>query len=173
MPDGIIPGLDPRIGPWLIATLLHSVETGIIIGQAITFLSYISACVPGRTQGAREHLVKTVALFVLVTVLQKSSSVWNSWNTLVRNFGDAYEAIQVSWVMKSQQMINVLLAVPVQAFLIWRCWLTMNRNSYMLSACACFPCDVHILFIYFFRSQNIIISHHFREATPRPRAAPC
>ncbi|KAH8106414.1 hypothetical protein DFH11DRAFT_1237358 [Phellopilus nigrolimitatus] len=215
-PGDTIPGLDARIGPWLVATLLHSVETGIIIGQAITFLSYTSARAPGRSRGVRERrLVKTVALFVLlIAVLQTSSSVWNSWDTLVRNFGNAYEAIQVSWVMKSQQMINVLLAVPVQAFLIWRCWLTMNRNPYILSGLITLvlaslamstyvtfrifkgmseivsevssellivnPYDpfyilslilptmldvllTGILFTYFFRSRNIVISRHFRK----------
>ncbi|KAI5117802.1 hypothetical protein M0805_004562 [Coniferiporia weirii] len=132
------------LGPNLIALFVQCVESGLIIGQAITFWSCVDSQArlsqPETDHGPRQQrrtsgrmLVKVAVVYVIImSLLQTAISSKNAWQAVVLDFGNYSGAVQVHWLTKVQQFVNTLLAAPAQGFLIWRCWMVTGRNSYLL-----------------------------------------
>ncbi|KAI0713739.1 hypothetical protein C8Q76DRAFT_857494 [Earliella scabrosa] len=116
------PGL--YIGPALVSLALESIQTGILINQSLTFWE----------RGERELGVVRAIVSCVTTIafFQSSLSFYTSWRMFVDNFGDWYGSVLFSWADKIQSTVTILMAAPVQAFLIWRCWTLFNRNLYVL-----------------------------------------
>ncbi|RPD55289.1 hypothetical protein L226DRAFT_574028 [Lentinus tigrinus ALCF2SS1-7] len=114
------------IGPPLVSLALECVQTGILINQSLTFWE----------RAERElGVVRGIVSFVTITAfVQTAFGFFASWRMFVENFGNWYESVLFSWADKVQSTITVMMAAPVQAFLIWRCWTLINRNFYVLGA---------------------------------------
>ncbi|KAI0806680.1 hypothetical protein C8Q74DRAFT_1362292 [Fomes fomentarius] len=112
------------IGPALVSLTLESVQTGILINQSLTFWERAE-----RELGVVRALVSCVTT---IAFFQTCLSFYTSWRTFVDKFGDWYSSVMFSWADKIQSTMTVLMAAPVQAFLIWRCWTLFNRNIHVL-----------------------------------------
>ncbi|KAI0761471.1 hypothetical protein BD413DRAFT_485951 [Trametes elegans] len=108
------------LGPQFVSLTLEAIQTGILINQSLTFWE----------RAERElNVVRTLVSFVtIVAFLQTSLRFYTSWRTFVERFGDWISSVLFIWADKIQSTTTVLMATPVQAFLIWRCWTLFNRN---------------------------------------------
>ncbi|KAA1475906.1 hypothetical protein DENSPDRAFT_452498 [Dentipellis sp. KUC8613] len=112
------------LGPNAVATFVEAIETGVLFSQSVRFW--------GRAD--REPLViKLLVAFVsLVAFFQTGGAFYTAWRIYVVNFGNWAAALNPGWPERIQSIITALMATPVQAFLIWRCWHILNRRHIIL-----------------------------------------
>ncbi|OSD02157.1 hypothetical protein PYCCODRAFT_1368062 [Trametes coccinea BRFM310] len=112
------------IGPQLVSLALEAVLTGIVINQSLTFWE--------RAERER-NVVRTLVSFVtIIAFLQSGLRFYTAWRIFVENFGNWISSVLFTWADKMQSTTTVLMAAPVQAFLIWRCWTLFNRSHFVL-----------------------------------------
>lgn len=120
------PGIQNYIGPNVLSALIQALEMGIIINQAITFIGHTMVYKPLRpghsSPGTKSRqslqrsgpavrigergIVKCVAIFALiVSIFETAASFLASWNSVVVNFGNWSQAINVQWQAKIQSII--------------------------------------------------------------------
>ncbi|KAI0695564.1 hypothetical protein C8T65DRAFT_664982 [Cerioporus squamosus] len=124
--DGLKAHPESYIGPALVNLALEWMQTGILINQSLTFWE----------RAERELLVvRAIVSFVTITAyVQTAFSFFAAWRMFVENFGNWYDSVLFVWADKLQSTITVMMAAPVQAFLIWRCWTLIHRNFYVLAS---------------------------------------
>ncbi|KAI0373117.1 hypothetical protein BV20DRAFT_1050036 [Pilatotrama ljubarskyi] len=112
------------LGPMLVSLTLEALQTGIVINQSLTFW-----------ERAERELAVVRALVSFVTIVaffQSTLRFYAAWRVFVYDFGNWIESVLFIWADKMQSTTTVLMAAPVQAFLIWRCWTLFNRNYIVL-----------------------------------------
>lgn len=118
------PGIQNYIGPNVLSALVQALEMGIIINQAITFIGHAMVYKPLRghsSPGTRSRqslqrsdpavhigergIVKCVAIFALIiSIFETAASFLASWNSVVVNFGNWSQAVNVQWQAKIQSI---------------------------------------------------------------------
>ncbi|GBE82862.1 hypothetical protein SCP_0412490 [Sparassis crispa] len=112
------------LGPKLMGVLVEAILTGMMINQSVTFWD--------KAERGRFTLQALVGVVTIIALFQTGISFYSIWQACVTNFGDWVATIAFTWCEKSQSLITNSLAVPVQAFLIWRCWMLLSRRWYVL-----------------------------------------
>ncbi|KAI9069449.1 hypothetical protein FKP32DRAFT_64772 [Trametes sanguinea] len=112
------------IGPQLVSLALEAVLTGIVINQSLTFWE--------RAERERNVVRLLVSLVTIVAFLQSSLRFYTAWRIFVEHFGNWISSVLFTWADKMQSTTTVLMAAPVQGFLIWRCWTLFNRSHFVL-----------------------------------------
>ncbi|RDX47370.1 hypothetical protein OH76DRAFT_1405981 [Lentinus brumalis] len=122
--EGVKAHPESYLGPALVNLVLESMQTGILINQSLTFWE----------RAERElGVVRAVVSFVTITAfVQTAFMFFSAWRMFVAGFGNWYASVMFVWADKLQSTITVMMAAPVQAFLIWRCWTLIHRNFYVL-----------------------------------------
>ncbi|TFK80070.1 hypothetical protein K466DRAFT_605644 [Polyporus arcularius HHB13444] len=122
--EGVKAHPESYLGPALVNLVLESMQTGILINQSLTFWE----------RAERElGVVRAVVSFVTITAfVQTAFMFFSAWRMFVADFGNWYASVMFVWADKLQSTITVMMAAPVQAFLIWRCWTLIHRNFYVL-----------------------------------------
>ncbi|KAH9939435.1 hypothetical protein B0H21DRAFT_756903 [Amylocystis lapponica] len=95
------------LGPQVARLFVEAIETGILLQQSFAFW------------GRGEHDALS---------FQTSLSFYTIWQIFVLNFGDWMASVNFTWCARSQSLLTMCMAAPVQAFLIWRCWTLLNRG---------------------------------------------
>ncbi|KAI0657135.1 hypothetical protein C8Q70DRAFT_292461 [Cubamyces menziesii] len=112
------------IGPQLVSLALEAILTGIVINQSLTFWE--------RAERERA-VVRTLVTFVtIVAFFQSGVRFYAAWRLFVEDFGNWISSVLFVWADKIQSTTTVLMAAPVQGFLIWRCWTLFNRSRFVL-----------------------------------------
>ncbi|KLO13103.1 hypothetical protein SCHPADRAFT_940674 [Schizopora paradoxa] len=116
------------LGPVVASAIIQGIELGIIVNQALQFFSRIA-------MGKKEtRYVKITAVATIVIMMfQTSLAFENLYRVTVKHFGDWVAVINVNWVFKIDPLLMGLMAAPVQAFFIRRCWLVMGKKWYILA----------------------------------------
>ncbi|KAI8974216.1 hypothetical protein BD414DRAFT_184490 [Trametes punicea] len=112
------------IGPQLVSLTLEAVLTGIVINQSLTFWE--------RAERERNVVRALVSFVTLMAFFQSSLRFYAAWRLFVEDFGNWIESVLFIWADKIQSTTTVLMAAPVQGFLIWRCWTLFNRSYFVL-----------------------------------------
>ncbi|KAH9857449.1 hypothetical protein C2E23DRAFT_274994 [Lenzites betulinus] len=112
------------LGPMLVSLTLEAIQAGIIINQSLTFWE--------RAERERNIVRLLVSLVTIVAFFQTSLRFYAAWRVFVIDFGDWIASVLFIWADKMQSTTTVLMATPVQGFLIWRCWTLFNRNYMVL-----------------------------------------
>ncbi|KAI0628850.1 hypothetical protein C8Q77DRAFT_343337 [Trametes polyzona] len=112
------------LGPMLVSLTLEAIQAGVIINQAITFWE--------RAERERNVVRLLVSLVLIVAFFQTSLRFYAAWRVFVTDFGDWIQSVLFIWADKMQSTTTVLMATPVQGFLIWRCWTLFNKNFAVL-----------------------------------------
>ncbi|KDQ57124.1 hypothetical protein JAAARDRAFT_284774 [Jaapia argillacea MUCL 33604] len=126
---GITPGYilahpENYLGPQIMGTIVQAFQTGILVEQSAKFWS--------RAQ-TEPIVVKALVTFVSVLALfQTGISIYQTWYIVVRNFGSWMALFNFGWPDKLSTLITMLMATPVQAFLIWRCYILLNKRLFFL-----------------------------------------
>ncbi|KAI0042395.1 hypothetical protein FA95DRAFT_579872 [Auriscalpium vulgare] len=110
------------VGPTVVAFFIQALETGVIIAQFCFFWTHADSpsCV-----------VKGVVLWVCtVAMFQTGAFFAKFWDIFVTHFGGVTDA---GWLTSVQPLVTTLMASPVQAFLIWRCFQIFNRNHLLIA----------------------------------------
>ncbi|TFY53248.1 hypothetical protein EVG20_g10204 [Dentipellis fragilis] len=112
------------LGPTAVATFIEAIETGVLFSQSVRFW--------GRAE-TEPFVIKLLVAFVsLVAFFQTGGAFYTAWRIYVVNFGNWAAALNPGWPERIQSVITALMATPVQAFLIWRCWNILNRRHIIL-----------------------------------------
>ncbi|KAI0333077.1 hypothetical protein GY45DRAFT_1245417 [Cubamyces sp. BRFM 1775] len=112
------------IGPQLVSLALEAVLTGIVINQSLTFWE--------RAERERAVVRTLVSFVTIVAFFQSGVRFYAAWRLFVEDFGNWISSVLFVWADKIQSTTTVLMAAPVQGFLIWRCWTLFNRNRFVL-----------------------------------------
>ncbi|KAI0648505.1 hypothetical protein C8Q79DRAFT_1008821 [Trametes meyenii] len=112
------------IGPMLVSLTLEALQTGIVINQSLTFWE--------RAERERNVVRGLVSFVTIVAFLQTSLRFYAGWRVFVEGFGNWIASVLFIWADKIQSTTTVLMAAPVQVFLIWRCWTLFNRSFTVL-----------------------------------------
>lgn len=111
------------LGPNFLSLFFQAIETGVIISQFIVWCSW---------QGEKEReswVLRVLVGFVfVVAILQTCLTVSTTWTTYVKEYGNWIAALSFQWVDKAMPLLTTAMAAPVQGFLIWRCWMVMERR---------------------------------------------
>ncbi|KLO06941.1 hypothetical protein SCHPADRAFT_672540 [Schizopora paradoxa] len=127
IPSSVYPNMRDFAGPTFLGALCQAVETGVVLTQCLRFSS--------RARSKEGTLVKACVAFVTVlSVVQTGIGFYGAWAQLIVHFGDYTVAAIPNWTSKILPVMNVMLAAPVQGFLIWRCWLLTKRSKPLLVA---------------------------------------
>lgn len=119
------------VGSFLMITLSQSIETGIIIGQAITFWSYSStpltdidrranredvqhASAPPKVSRERKLMMAVATYVMILALLQTSFTFYDGWTSLVVNWGKSPDALRIHWLTKLRP--TVVSIKPVRPF---------------------------------------------------------
>ncbi|KAI0823835.1 hypothetical protein BC628DRAFT_1411332 [Trametes gibbosa] len=116
------------LGPMLVSLTLEAIQAGVIVNQSLTFWE--------RAERERNVVRLLVSLVTVVAFFQTSLRFYAAWRVFVLDFGDWVASVLFIWADKMQSTTTVLMATPVQGFLIWRCWTLFNRNSAVLATLA-------------------------------------
>jgi len=111
------------VGPYVISAFIQAIQTGILICLHITFWA----------RPSEGKVIRYLVIFIsLVGLYQTCLSVQQLWQVAVTNFGDWN--IIFSWPLpnKISYLITSLIAVPVQLFLVRRCWLLWGKRRFLL-----------------------------------------
>ncbi|EIW61031.1 uncharacterized protein TRAVEDRAFT_119903 [Trametes versicolor FP-101664 SS1] len=112
------------LGPMLVSLSLEALQTGIIINQSLTFWE--------RAERERNVVRLLVSLVTIVAFFQTSLRFYAAWHVFVEDFGNWIASVLFIWTDKMQSTTTVMMAAPVQSFLIWRCWTLFNKNLAVL-----------------------------------------
>ncbi|KAI9435575.1 hypothetical protein H4582DRAFT_2130548 [Lactarius indigo] len=118
-------GLRSRVnvfGPGIVGLFVQGIEAGMVFSQLATWLF-----LPGRT----EHRFVTVLTIFITTIGFVETAVYffSIWRIYVKNFG---EPLVSSWTERVHMIFTVLISIPVQSLLIWRCYYILERNVYLI-----------------------------------------
>jgi len=112
------------LGPKLLSGLVEGVLMGVILKQTEVFLS--------RVDRERRSLVALVVGVFVVALFQTLTGFYSVWEVCVAHYPDWIAIIGFTWPDRIQSTITVCLAVPVQIFLVRRCWILMHRAWYII-----------------------------------------
>ncbi|KAI0042392.1 hypothetical protein FA95DRAFT_1564354 [Auriscalpium vulgare] len=65
----------------------------------------------------------------LASSVQTVCQLWDAWRMFVINFGIP---LYSSWVVEMQPVFTTLMASPIQAFLLLRCWHIVKSNYFII-----------------------------------------
>ncbi|KAI0034573.1 hypothetical protein K488DRAFT_83869 [Vararia minispora EC-137] len=102
------------LGPAVISTFVQGVQMGLITSLFTRFWSRVD-----REPG----WVKAIVLFVTAAgFFQTGAAFWTWWEVHVEKFPDIPVMLQMTWSQRGMFAIILCMSAPVQAFLVWRCW---------------------------------------------------
>ncbi|KAI0262439.1 hypothetical protein BC834DRAFT_891326 [Gloeopeniophorella convolvens] len=109
------------LGPGMIGLFTQGLQTSLMISQLSTFMAHAG-------DETREHIC-LVSFVVLVGFLQTGLSFAGTWRMYVTEFG---HLMILDWTESIQQALTLLIAVPIQCFLFFRCWPILGRLRYLV-----------------------------------------
>ncbi|KAI0316419.1 hypothetical protein OF83DRAFT_254745 [Amylostereum chailletii] len=112
------------LAPGVLSALVQAIQTGIILSQFMHFID----------RWDKEHRImrSLVTWVVLAAMFQSVTAFHTWWNTYVVNFGLFDKMFVIDWAQRAQFVVNLLMSTPVQSFLLWRCWLILGRNLFII-----------------------------------------
>ncbi|KLO13106.1 hypothetical protein SCHPADRAFT_383380 [Schizopora paradoxa] len=123
---------DDFLGPIVAGAIIQAIELGIIVNQALQFFSRIAA---GKKES--RYVVATAIITLMIMMLQTSLIFSNLYRVVVKNFGNWVTVINVNWMFKVDPLLMGLMAAPVQAFYVRRCWLVVGKKWFVLLPLSC------------------------------------
>ncbi|KAI0042393.1 hypothetical protein FA95DRAFT_1564357 [Auriscalpium vulgare] len=124
--DLLSPGFGPHpnakvLGGFVFGLFVQCIETGVLLSQFF----YGSEKRQGR-------LVKGLVLWVcLVACVQTVLQLCEIWSIFVMNMG-LPSLYSVLWIVNLQPLFTTLMASPIQAFLLCRCWRIVRGNYFII-----------------------------------------
>ncbi|KAH9059907.1 hypothetical protein EDB87DRAFT_1619135 [Lactarius vividus] len=105
-------------GPGVVGLFAEGLLTGLVVSQFSTFLDHV---------GHDSRSLLALAMFVTVAALFQSGifivATWRNHVLHEYNF---------TWIESTQPIVTSLMAAPVQAYLIWRCWPILTRGRWIV-----------------------------------------
>ncbi|KAI0277176.1 hypothetical protein BGY98DRAFT_1097634 [Russula aff. rugulosa BPL654] len=121
-PESMTQSQTDVLGPGIAGLFIQGVLTGLVLGQ---FCRWFSAA-------ERHDSTAFSVLVVFVTVVgfaQTGMLFTSSWLKYVIHAGD----VSPDWTDYVQALPALVIAVPIQSLMIWRCYYIVGRNKYILS----------------------------------------
>ncbi|KDQ52040.1 hypothetical protein JAAARDRAFT_73318 [Jaapia argillacea MUCL 33604] len=112
------------VGPFVVSMIAQSFQLGFLVDHSITFWS--------RAKNEKPIIKIMVAFVSLIAVFQTSLSFYSVWRMCVVHHADWWTMLSMPWSDKLTNMITIWMACPVQAYLIWRCWMLTNKSLFTL-----------------------------------------
>ncbi|KDQ58131.1 hypothetical protein JAAARDRAFT_34945 [Jaapia argillacea MUCL 33604] len=121
---GLIDGMKEHpssfIGAYVANLLVQAFQTGVLVDLSMKFWSY--AHHESRTMRLTVAFVSAVALY------QTGVALYSGWRIFVLGYGNWQSLLTLEWPDRLQSLVTTALASPIQAFLIWRCWILTNKS---------------------------------------------
>ncbi|KAI0262437.1 hypothetical protein BC834DRAFT_388124 [Gloeopeniophorella convolvens] len=131
------------LGPGIIGLFTHGVTLSFVISQFTTFSIH--------AEHERREVVLLAIFVTAVALVQTGVYFAGVWRLYVMHFG-------------GHPVFTTLMAAPVQAFCIWRCWPILKRSRYVIALFA---------FLLIGSIVNpLVLSAHFFQLGPASSATP-
>ncbi|KDQ58585.1 hypothetical protein JAAARDRAFT_672746 [Jaapia argillacea MUCL 33604] len=111
------------LGAYLADLVLQAFQTGLLVDLSLKFWR--------RSHNESVGTRVLVAYVMFVALFQMGISFYSAWRVNVVHFGDWMVLLTLVWPDELQGLMTVALSSPVQAFLIWRCWI-FTRKSWVV-----------------------------------------
>ncbi|KAH9982020.1 hypothetical protein BJV74DRAFT_58047 [Russula compacta] len=110
------------ISPGIVSLFIQGLETGLVISQFSQWL-YL-----GHAEGSA---ITILVLFVTtVGFVETAVCFLSTWRIYVLNFG---QAIIPGWTESVHVMLSTLVAAPIQAYFIYRCYHIVKKKVYLIA----------------------------------------
>ncbi|KAF8486935.1 hypothetical protein DFH94DRAFT_7955 [Russula ochroleuca] len=108
------------LSPGIVSLFVQGLETGLVISQLSQWLSLEQ----------RDGTAITVLVIFVTTVgfVETAVCFTSAWRIYVHNFG---QLIVPQWTESVHALLSTLIAAPIQAYFIWRCYHIM-KNIYLI-----------------------------------------
>ncbi|KAI0263633.1 hypothetical protein BC834DRAFT_305042 [Gloeopeniophorella convolvens] len=109
------------LAPGIVSLFIQGLEAGLVITQFLKWLS--------RWEGGERSWIVVLVFFVTLVGFVQTGVIFASvWRDYVQNFG---QPIYPRWTESIQIALTLLMAAPVQSFLIWRCHHVVKLSYYV------------------------------------------
>lgn len=108
------------VSPGIVSLFIQGLETGLVVSQFAQWLSL----------DRKEGITITVLVLFVTTVgfVETAICFSSAWRIYVHHFG---QAIVGGWTERVHAMLSTLVAAPIQAYFIYRCY-HIVKNSYLI-----------------------------------------
>ncbi|KAH9019812.1 hypothetical protein EDB85DRAFT_2153462 [Lactarius pseudohatsudake] len=110
------------LGPGIVGLFVQGIEIGMVFSQLATWMS-----LPGRTE--RRFITVLTVFITTVGFAQTAVYFLSIWRIYVEHYG---EPLVPAWTERVHIIFTVLISIPVQSLLIWRCYYILKRNAYLI-----------------------------------------
>ncbi|KAH8993161.1 hypothetical protein EDB92DRAFT_439305 [Lactarius akahatsu] len=110
------------LSPGLVGLFVQGIEIGMVFSQLATWMS-----LPGRTE--RRFITVLTVFITTVGFVQTAVYFLSIWRIYVEHYG---EPVVPAWTERVHILFTVLISIPVQSLLIWRCYYILKRNAYLI-----------------------------------------
>ncbi|KAI0297022.1 hypothetical protein B0F90DRAFT_987679 [Multifurca ochricompacta] len=110
------------LSPGIVGLFVQGVQTGLVITQLSQWL-----CL----EQTERFVINALVTFVCaIGFLQTGICFASVWRIYVRDFG---QVVSSKWTESVQLLLSTLVAAPIQAFFIWRCYYVLKKNIYLIA----------------------------------------
>ncbi|KAH9021112.1 hypothetical protein EDB83DRAFT_105283 [Lactarius deliciosus] len=110
------------LSPGIIGLFVQGIEISMVFSQLATWMS-----LPGRTE--RRFITVLTVFITTVGFVQTAVYFLSIWRIYVERYG---EPLVLAWTERVHMIFTVLISIPVQSLLIWRCYYILKRNTYLI-----------------------------------------
>ncbi|KAH9020612.1 hypothetical protein EDB84DRAFT_1514989 [Lactarius hengduanensis] len=110
------------LGPGIVGLFVQGIEIGMVFSQLATWMS-----LPGRSE--RRFITVLTVFITTVGFVQTAIYFLSIWRIYVEHYG---EPLVPAWTERVHIILTVLISIPVQSLLIWRCYYILKRNAYLI-----------------------------------------
>ncbi|KAH9003896.1 hypothetical protein EDB86DRAFT_2890868 [Lactarius hatsudake] len=110
------------LSPGIIGLFVQGIEIGMIFSQLATWMS-----LPGHTE--RRFITVLTVFITTVGFVQTAVYFVSIWRLYVEHYG---EPLVPAWTERVHILFTVLISIPVQSLLIWRCYYILKKNGYLI-----------------------------------------
>ncbi|KAH9176217.1 hypothetical protein EDB89DRAFT_209685 [Lactarius sanguifluus] len=110
------------LSPGIVGLFVQGIEIGMVFSQLATWMS-----LPGRTE--RRFITVLTVFITTVGFVQTAVYFLSIWRIYVEHYGEPLVPAWTEWV---HMIFTVLISIPVQSLLIWRCYYILKRNAYLI-----------------------------------------
>ncbi|KAF8498181.1 hypothetical protein F5888DRAFT_227849 [Russula emetica] len=121
-PPGMLQSQTDVLGPGIAGLFIQGLLTGLVLGQ---FCRWFSAA--ERKDSAAFSLF--VVFVTVVGFAQTGMLFSSSWVKYVKHFG---QEVLPDWTDYTQTLPALVIAAPIQALMIWRCYYIVGKNKHIL-----------------------------------------
>ncbi|KAI0262438.1 hypothetical protein BC834DRAFT_388285 [Gloeopeniophorella convolvens] len=110
------------LGPAIVGLFVQGFEAGLVLSQLSTFIQH--------GENMSRKIVALVAFVTIVGFVQVGFCFSDAWRIYVHGWGTF---VVPGWMENMQSIFSLLMAAPVQCFLIWRCSHMLKWKLYVVT----------------------------------------